>query len=258
MITKTLLSLAVAASLTGCFLDSDNDDETSSTGTETTETTAETETEIETTPEVVTNNVVAITDSATDDTGELRYIFDSGLTQGRVALSVVYAEGETESFQIGLYDSNNSTGSVIADLKMDTGKFSLRDNNGEDFDFTSESNFTEGESVDVVLTWNTSVATEAGTYTVSIDDVSYGPIKSENITPGVEVTSLGIRLADNSKTAETAVFVDDLAIYSDEAGTAEVFSDDFESYAAGTSLTDDSPYSDKTFSTSIVELPSDE
>jgi len=249
MNTKFLLPLAISVALSGCFLD-DDDDEVSSA----TEVAAETEAETEAS---TTNKVAAITDMATDDTGEIKYVLESGQQTGKVSLSVLYAEGETESFQIGLYDSANSTSSVIADLKMDTGKFSLRDNNDIEFDFPSESNFTEGEFVDVVLTWDTSVTTAAGTYSVSIDDVSYGTFTSENIEPGVEVASIGIRLADNSKTAETAVFVDDLAIYSDEAGTEEVFSDDFESYEAGASLSVE-PYNSRTFSVSIVELESEE
>ena len=50
--------------------------------------------------------------------------------------------------------------------------------------------------------------------------------------------------------ADTGVFsVDNLAIYSDVAGTTEVYSDDFEGYAEGDSLDTDnaaSPYNSST------------
>ena len=64
--TKLLLPLAISAALSGCNFFDHSEDDTSSTGAETV---VETETGGE-----VTNKVASITDTAGDDTGELRYV----------------------------------------------------------------------------------------------------------------------------------------------------------------------------------------
>ena len=255
MITRTLLSLAIAASLTGCVLDDDPNPVSPNAQTEDTQTDGDTDTGAETS--TGTTNVASITDTDTEDTGELRYVFDSGLTEGSVSLSVLYAEGETETLAISLFDSGNSTSSLIGELRLDTGEFALRNNNDEDFTLPAELQFDEGEFVDVVMTWNTSSTAGAGSYTVTVNDVTYGPIISENVTPGVEVTALSVRLSSNSATAETAALVDNIVVYSDEASTTEVFSEDFEGYAVGASLTAD-PFDGRTFSAEVAEIESDE
>ena len=163
----------------------------------------------------------------------------------------MYAEGETETLSISLFDSANSTGSLIGELRLDTGRLTLRNNNDESFTFPI--GFDEDEFVKVQLTWNTSSATQAGTYSVAINDVSYGPFIAENETPNVEVTALSIRLSSNGNTASTAVLIDDIAIHSDEAGTVNVFSESFESYDVGADLSAD-PFNSATFSAVVTAI----
>lgn len=241
MSTKLLLPIVVAVSLTACASSSTN------VKSETAEAASTAPVAAKTASKAVTNKFASITDTDGSDTGELRYTFGSGMTKGSVALSVLYAEGETETLGISLFDKANSTKSLVGELRMDTGKFELRNNNDEDYKFPSGTNFTEGKLVDVVMSWNTSDTSKAGSYTVSIDGKSYGPFIAENEKPGVEVKALSIRLSSNSKKAKTAVQVDNLAVFSDEAGTNKVFSEDFEGYDIGASLTA-KPFNSKTFS----------
>ena len=205
---------------------------------------------------IVANQVAAITDNDGSDTGELRYIFPSGLNQGSLSLRVLYQEDETQTLNIGLFNSSNSTSQVIADLRLDEGRITLRDNNGSGTD-AGAPNFAVGQFVSVGLTWNTTSTTEAGSYTINVNGVSFGPFVAENGTPGEQVTALSVRLGSNSNMAPFGVLLDDLFISSDEDGIVEVFSDDFQSYSIGSSLDSDdnanSPYASNTFETFVLE-----
>jgi VCBS repeat-containing protein len=175
--------------------------------------------------------VAKISDSDDGDTGELYYKFSEGMNSGKITLSYLYGENETETGYLSLYDSAGSTKSLIGDLQFNEGELSLRGEDG----FT-DPGFTPGEWYDIELTWNTASLTGAGTYTVSINNVVYGPYTSQNTTPGVAVESFSIRLASNSKMSTDAVYVDDLMIYSDETGTNAILIDTFQEYAAGDTL----------------------
>ncbi len=203
------------------------------------------------------NNFAAqITDTDAGDTGELRYTLPSGLATGKLDVKVNYSSLETESFYVRLFNTGNSTSSVIADLKMDEGNLSLRDN-GTVTDANLSGTYTMDEFVDVSIIWDNSSTTSAGTYSVVVAGTTYGPYTSENENPGEEVTSIAFVLASNSKLSIDKVLVDDLSVYSDVSGTTEVFSDDFEDYAAGDSLDTDnvsSPYNSATFDATVVEI----
>ncbi len=218
---------------------------------------------------VPADQIAKITDSTDstngDNTGELYYQFESGLTTGQLSLSILYGADEVETAYISLYDAEGSTKSLIAELTLNEGAFGLRVNTFTDGSIPSKStsasstidttaidapDFTPGEWIDVVMTWDTSSTTEIGTYTVSIDGINYGPFDSQHPTPGVEVVSTSIRLASNGNTSADAIYVNDLGIYSDVAGTTAIFEDDFEGYSVGDSLADDNidtPFSDRTF-----------
>ncbi|RVU84119.1 hypothetical protein EOL70_11550 [Leucothrix sargassi] len=253
MSIKPLLPIAIAVSLAACASSSNNVKSTTTDAAPKASPAAKAAPAASATmaKKSTGNKVASITDTDSSDTGELRYVFGSGMKQGRVSLSVLYAEGEKETLGISLFDSKNSTKSLIGELRMDTGKYALRNNNAQDFKFPSGSDFTEGKFVDVVMTWNTSDASKAGSYTVSVDGKKYGPFIAENETPGVEVKALSLRLSSNSKTAKTAVLVDNIAVYADEAGTKKVFSEDFEGYNVGASLKA-KPFDSKTFSAVVV------
>ena len=204
-------------------------------------------------PEGSITQAAAITDSdaSVNDTGELRYKFDNGTTTGKVSLAMLYAEGETESAYVSLFDTANSTASLIGELRLDEGNITLR---GEDTQVTT---FTPGEWLDIEMTWNTSSTSEAGTYTVKIDGSSYGPYTSQNTRPGVEVTATTVKFSSNSGTAETTLYVDDFMVFADEDGfTAPLLNDDFESYLVGDSL-DAAPYNSSTYSAVVAEVARD-
>ena len=203
---------------------------------------------------IAASQVAKISDSDGGDTGELYYAFDSGLNEGQFAVSILYGETETETAYISLYDSAGSTSSLIGELQLNEGKFSLRSNNGGNAPLDAP-DFTPGTWIDVVLTWNTTSDVEQGTYTVSIDGVSYGEFKSENSTPGVLVEHVTVRLASNSKMSADAIYLDNYNVYSDEAGTMALIEEDFEGFAIDESLLDDnvnSPFGSRTFEAVVV------
>ncbi len=197
----------------------------------------------------VDNQVAAITDNDEGDTGELRYKFDEGMTTGTHKVRMFYSVDETESAYVSLFDSANSTKSLIGELKLDEGKVTLR---GEDSWGTT---FTPGEWVDLEMLWDTSSNSEVGTYTVKVNGTEYGPFDSFNTTPGVEVTATAIKFSSNSGTAETTLYIDDYKVYSDTVGETEVFVDDYEGYSIGADLTS-SPYNSSSFSAVVSADPS--
>lgn len=222
------------------------------------------------------DKVAKISDSDTGDTGELYYSFDSGLTTGKLALSFLYGEDEEQTAYISLYDTEGSTKSLIGELILNDSKFGLRLNTFDegavpskntnasssiDYDAIDAPDFTPGQWIDIVMMWDTSSTTEVGTYTVVIDGETYGPFDSQHPTPGVAVESMTVRLADNGKTSTDAVYVNDLAIYSDVAGTTAVLEEDFEGYTVGDSLedsNDSSPFGSRTFEAVVAIYGEDE
>ena len=213
---------------------------------------------------VAPDKVAKISDSVDSDTGELYYKFSSGENTGQLSLSILYGEDETETAYISLYDTEGSTKSLIGELTLNEGAYGLRVNTFTDGAVPSKStsasstistdaidapNFTPGEWIDVVMTWDTSSTTEAGTYSVIIDEVTYGPFVSQHPTPGVLVESMTIRLASNGDVSADAIYVNNLNIYSDVAGTTAILEEDFESFTVGDSLEqgDSSPFGSRTF-----------
>ncbi|MGF1881764.1 hypothetical protein [Vibrio splendidus] len=213
-------------------------------------------------PDPTDNQVAAITDQDTGDTGELRYSFDSGLTTGTHKVSMYYDAAESESAYVSLFDKYNSTDSLIGELKIDEGKVTLR---GESDQLTT---FTPGTWIDIEMSWDTSSTSQVGTYTVKINEQEFGPFDSQNEGVGddlgdklndysdtsVPVTATAIKFSSNSGTADTTLFVDDYIVYSDTAGTTEIFSDDYENYSIGADLSA-SPYNSSTFSAVVAEDP---
>lgn len=219
----------------------------------------------------LTDNVAMISDTDDGDTGELYYKFDEGTTTGKLSLSILYGEDETETAYISLYDAEGSTSTVIGELSLNEGAFGLRKNTYKDGEEPSKAakdtstidedaidapNFILGEWIDVVMTWDTSSTTERGTYSITIDETTYGPFDSEFPTPGVAVESMTIRLSSNGSTSSDAIYINDLNIYSDVAGTTALLEEDFEGFTAGDSLTDEnenSPFGSRTFEAVVVD-----
>ena len=215
---------------------------------------------------------VGIGDGSTD-TGELRFKLSdesiASLDVGKLSVSfrkeanaVNNNPNDTDTdfkdAYIGLFGSKVSTGYELVELRVKEGNYVIR---GQEGTVDTDATFTGTEWVDIDITWDASnaSATQAPLITLSINGTpvsaeafpTYDSGKSdgslgthfETIMDGVQY--LAFRIGDNDATVATAFYIDDIKLYSDLAGTTEVFSDDFEStsYAVGGSLDTDNPAS---------------
>jgi len=199
------------------------------------------------------NKIAEIIDTDSGDTGELRYALgdDGPLVTGRVEVAVKRLDddlGDGDAF-ITLFNENTNNAGALLDFRIRDDSFGVRAPDGID---TSTLPHTLDTFMDVVITWEYTgdPATTLPQVTISVDGVSLAPITLDNESFG-GVTHVAFRLGDNSRVmAATGIFsVDELVIYSDTAGTTEVFSDDFEAYLDGDSLDTDnaaSPYNSST------------
>jgi VCBS repeat-containing protein len=199
------------------------------------------------------NKLAEIRDTDSGDTGELRYkIGDDGLAQGKVTAMVKRLDddlGDGDAF-ITLYNSSTNNSGAILDLRIKDDSFSVRDSSVD----ASVATVLLDQFMDVEITWEYPGGDTSASpvIKVSIDGVAFATDGfTTTSSPIGGVTHVAFRLGDNSRVmAETGVFsVDNFAIYSDTAGTTEVFADDFEAYAEGDSLDTDnavSPYNSST------------
>ncbi|MEL7536609.1 MAG: VCBS domain-containing protein [Pseudomonadota bacterium] len=206
-------------------------------------------------------NVAVIVDTDASDTGELRYALggDGPLAQGRVELKIKRLDddlGDGDAF-ITLFNSATNNDGAILDFRIRDDSFGIRSPSGID---TSSLPHTLDAFMDVRITWEyPGGATSVNpVVTISVDGVSLPPFTPDNNSVG-GVTHVAVRFGDNSGVREATgkVSVDDLAIYSDAAGFAEVFSDDFESYLEGDSLDTDnaaSPYNSSTSEATVETI----
>ena len=199
------------------------------------------------------NQIAEIIDTDPGDTGELRYALDAAgpLAAGRLEVAVKRLDdtlGDGDAF-ITLFNSDTNNNGAILDFRIRDDSFGVRNPSATD---TSTLPHTLDAWMDVLVTWeypggDTTLAPEV---TISVDGVSLTPITPDN-APFGGVTHVAFRFGDNGGVrAATGIFsVDEIAIYSDTAGTTEVFADDFESYLEGDSLDTDnaaSPYHSNT------------
>ena len=200
------------------------------------------------------NKLAEIIDTLTTDTGELRYALgaDGPLTAGRLEIAVKRLDdtlGDGDAF-ITLFNSNTNNDGAILDFRIRDDSFGVRSPSSID---TSTLPHTLDSFMNVVVTWQYpggDPATTLPEVTITVDGVSLAPFTADNNSFN-GVTHVAFRFGDNDVArAATGIFsVDELAIYSDTAGTTEVFADDFESYLDGDSLDDDnaaSPYHSNT------------
>ena len=149
--------------------------------------------------------------------------------------------GDGDAF-ITLFNENTNNDGAILDFRIRDDSFGVRSPSSVD---TSAATVVLDQFMDVVVTWDYApggIPSTLPEVTVEIDGVSLGAFTPENNATG-GVTHIAFRFGDNGRViATTGTFsVDNLFIYSDTAGTTEVFSDDFESYFDGASLDDDNP-----------------
>ena len=199
------------------------------------------------------NKIAEIVDTLDTDTGELRYALDAAgpLAAGRLEVAVKRLDdtlGDGDAF-ITLFNSATNNDGAILDLRIRDNNFEVRSPAGVD---TSTLPHTLDAFMDVLVTWeypggDTAQLPEV---TITVDGVSLAPFTPANNATG-GVTHVSFRFGDNGGVRlATGIFsVDEIAIYSDTAGTTVVFADDFESYLEGDSLDTDnaaSPYNSST------------
>lgn len=199
------------------------------------------------------NKLAQILDTLDTDTGELRYALgtDGPLAAGRVEVAIKRLDdslGDGDAF-ITLYNENTNNDGAILDLRIRDSSYGVRNPSTVD---TSTLPLNLDQFMNVVITWeypggDTAVAPNV---TLTIDGVSLPSFTPDN-NPFGGVTHVSLRFGDNGGVRlATGIFsVDELIIYSDTAGSTEVFSDDFESYLEGDSLDTDnaaSPYNSST------------
>ena len=201
------------------------------------------------------NKFAAITDTLDSDTGELRYALGDGgpLAAGRFEVAIKRLDddlGNGDAF-ITLFNSATNNDGAILDLRIKDDSFSVR--SPSDID-TSAATVVLDQFMNVVVTWeypdgNLEVNPLV---TVEIDGVR---LTADGFTPDNAsiggLTHVSVRFGDNGGTREATgiVSVDNVAIYSDTAGSTLIFSDDFETYVDGDSLDTDnavSPYNSST------------
>jgi len=200
------------------------------------------------------NKLAEIIDTDAGDTGELRYALgsDGPLVAGRLEVAVKRLDdtlGNGDAF-ITLFNSDTNNAGAILDFRIRDDSFGVRNPSSID---TSTLPHTLDAFMDVVVTWEYpggDPATTLPEVTIVVDGVGLAPYTADNSSFN-GVTHVAFRFGDNGGTRlATGIFsVDELAIYSDTAGTTEVFADDFESYLDGDSLDTDnaaSPYNSST------------
>jgi VCBS repeat-containing protein len=238
---------------TGDSLDTDNP--ASPYNSSTSEATVETEGEIGG-PGTEGNKLAEIRDTDSGDTGELRYALgDNGpLAQGRFEVAIKRLDddlGNGDAF-ITLFNSATNNAGALLDLRIRDDSFGVRSPSDVD---TSAGIVNLDQFMNVVVTWEYPGGDLEALplITVEVDGARFtvdGFTPDNSATGGL--THVAVRFGDNSGVREDTgvVSVDNIAIYSDTAGTVQVFSDDFESYAEGDSLDTDNPVSPYNSSTS--------
>jgi VCBS repeat-containing protein len=206
------------------------------------------------------SQVAKISDSMSDDAGELRYKLSSSdiIEAGKISVSfmkdanVVNQNGDAKDAYIALYGTSTSTSAAIVDLRIGTDSFVIRDQDGIDVTIP----FTPGVWTDVEMTWDASAASSsvAPLVTITIDGTSVTTDAFSSASSDLGAVEGGVqtvvfKLADTSSVITDAYYhIDDFKLYADMSGTIQ-FEDDFESYTVGDSLDDDnssSPYNGST------------
>lgn len=215
--------------------------------------------------------VAEITNMTNGDTGELRLNLDNPLRQGRLSFSFLKTEaladdGNQKDAYITLYGSSGSSSESLVDLRIQ-GSATNEDGSTRDPRFLVrntdndaypggiiEAPFTPNQWYDVEIIWDLA---EANQVTILIDGEMLGggafstaAVVDPDFTDlnqwfenGVE--RLQWRFGDNGSVIPFgSYFVDNVVVYSDTAGTTEVFMDDFESYGIGDSFSGSMLYPD--------------
>ncbi|MGB5580287.1 MAG: VCBS domain-containing protein, partial [Woeseia sp.] len=213
--------------------------------------------------------VVEIRNTINGDTGELRRDLDPHLLQGKLSFSFLKTEaladdGNQKDAYITLYGDSGSASESLVDLRIqgeateDDGsirapRFLVRNTDNAAYPGgIIEAPFTPNEWYDIEIIWDMSQTNQVtilingevlggGAFASAVTIDPDCPTVETCIPEGVERVQW--RFGDNGSTIPFgSYFVDDIAIYSDTAGTTLQFSDDFEDYNVGDSFTGSATY----------------
>ncbi|AWB68628.1 hypothetical protein C2869_20500 [Saccharobesus litoralis] len=195
------------------------------------------------------NNIVEIKDTQSDDAGELRYKFDQDYTQGKLTARVRKPENpEGKDAYVTIFNSSTSTSNALVDLRIHNDSFEIRDKS----DVTITTAFVADEWIDVEMTWDGS--TTPATIGVTINGESVTSFASASSNAEGFMRTIAFKLGDNGSTLTSSYYVDDIKVYSDIAGTTEIFSDDFEGYTDGQALGTSQGYNSATNEAAVVTV----
>jgi VCBS repeat-containing protein len=213
--------------------------------------------------------VAKITNNINGDTGELRRDLDPHLLQGKLSFSFLKTEaladdGNQKDAYVTLYGASGSVHESLVDLRIqgqgtnDDGsirepRFFVRNTDSDLYPGDIiEAPFTPGQWYDIEIMWDMSQANQV---TIVIDgEVLGGGAFSTAAVVDPDFTDLdqwfseGVqrvqwRFGDNGTVIPFgSFFVDNVAIYSDTAGTTLQFADDFEGYFVGDSFSGSENY----------------
>jgi VCBS repeat-containing protein len=214
-----------------------------------------------------------------NDTGELRFSVNN-LRQGKLSVSfskdeALGSDGNVKDAYITLYGSSGSSSEALIDLRIQGTqtdgngiiigpRFLVRNTESAAYPgVVVTAPFVEGQFYTVEITWDLDAA-EQLTLTINDEVIGGGSFSTAAVVDpdftdinqwfADGIKAIQFRFGDNDRTIPFGSFyVDDIAVYSDVAGTTSVFEDDFESYAEGETLDgDNSPYNLAIYSEVVV------
>jgi len=207
--------------------------------------------------------VAEITNTINGDTGELRHDLNPHLLQGRLSFSFLKTEaladdGNQKDAYVTLYGSSGSNSESLIDLRIQgqataadgsiiEPRFLVRNTDNAAYPGgIIEAPFTPNEWYDIEIIWDMSQANQI-TVLINGEALGGGPFSTAAVVDpdfidlnqwfaeGVERVQW--RFGDNGTVIPFgSFFVDNIAIYSDTAGTTLQFGDDFEAYFVGDSF----------------------
>ena len=170
--------------------------------------------------------------SLIDESGEIDskvvVAFEEGYSEGKLTASFQYPETDISTFYISLASLNDSGSlkdgsAAVVDLQIKGGKIKIRDGSSK------SDAYTPGEWADIEVTW------VDNTYSVSIDGVEF--MSEENVAIAQDVFGIYFKVGSSSKKTTVPLYVDNIVVYSDAAGTTEVFAESFDALTGGDELT---------------------
>ncbi|MCL1068213.1 VCBS domain-containing protein [Shewanella olleyana] len=205
--------------------------------------------------------VVKISDTG-GDTGEIRFTVDN-LRQGKLTASIskevaLGSDGNIKDAYITLYGSSGSSSESLIDLRIqgtqtqDDGtvidpRFFVRNTDSDAYPGNMiTAPLVEEQFYDVEIAWDLDQADQI-TVTIDGEVIGGGSFSTAAVVDsdytGLDqwfadgVKAIQFRFGDNDRTIPFGSFyVDNIEVFSDTAGTASIFSDDFEGYDAGETL----------------------